>query len=356
MALRIVTCWFCALAVVASTPQSIPLDKNIFKDSIRAGKPLFVKFFAPWCGHCKNLEPAWNELADKLSGSKVLIAEVDCTVETALCAEQGVRAYPTLIYYEQSSEERYRGSRDTVSLTNFVNSRLNNKRNIFPTLTDETFANYLETNTGIVFVNFFTSWCDKCVELAPIWDELANHFSSRSNIHIVKLDCSVNQKTCQTYGVNTIPTLLLFEAGLVVKKYTGPSTLESLIAFVTDNAEGGSTQTDKANKIAGAVPLTADNISAIISGSVTFVKFYAPWCGHCIQLAPIWDELANDLHTSSSIIVAKVDCTAEEQLCKEHRVRAYPTLVLFKNGGTRSIPYNGSRDIQSLKTFIADNT
>ena len=44
----IVACCLCAVAVVASAPQSIPLDKNTLTDSIKAGKPLFVKFFAPW--------------------------------------------------------------------------------------------------------------------------------------------------------------------------------------------------------------------------------------------------------------------------------------------------------------------
>ena len=65
-----------------------------------------------------------------------------------------------LKYYEQASyEERYHGSRDIVSLVNFVNNHLQKSENIVPAApTDETFVNYLETTQGIIFVDFFAPW------------------------------------------------------------------------------------------------------------------------------------------------------------------------------------------------------
>jgi Thioredoxin. len=54
--------------------------------------------YASRCGHCKNLHPIWEELADMLNDSedsRVTIGQVDCTVEKQLCADQEITGYPT---------------------------------------------------------------------------------------------------------------------------------------------------------------------------------------------------------------------------------------------------------------------
>lgn len=63
-----------------------------------------------------------------------------------------------------------------------------------------------------------------------------------------------------------------------------------------------------------------------ISDKPWFIKFYAPWCGHCKRLAPVWDEL-HDLHVDE-LNVAKVDCTSDfgRLLCTDFEIRGYPTL------------------------------
>lgn len=82
-----------------------------------------------------------------------------------------------------------------------------------------------------------------------------------------------------------------------------------------------------------------------------FVEFYAPWCGHCKQLTPIWEKLGEKYKDSADIIVAKMDSTANE--IEAVKVHSFPTLKFFPAGGERKvIDYNGERTLEGFTKFL----
>ncbi|XP_077380290.1 protein disulfide-isomerase [Festucalex cinctus] len=82
-----------------------------------------------------------------------------------------------------------------------------------------------------------------------------------------------------------------------------------------------------------------------------FVEFYAPWCGHCKQLNPIWEKLGEKYKDSADIIVAKMDSTANE--IEAVKVHSFPTLKFFPMGEERTvIDYNGERTLEGLTKFL----
>ncbi|XP_015211983.2 protein disulfide-isomerase [Lepisosteus oculatus] len=82
-----------------------------------------------------------------------------------------------------------------------------------------------------------------------------------------------------------------------------------------------------------------------------FIEFYAPWCGHCKQLAPIWDKLGEKYKDSDSIVVAKMDSTANE--IEAVKVHSFPTLKFFPAGDERKvIDYNGERTLEGFARFL----
>jgi len=87
------------------------------------------------------------------------------------------------------------------------------------------------------------------------------------------------------------------------------------------------------------------------------VEFYAPWCGHCKALAPKYEELAslyfNNPEFSKKVTIAKVDATANDV---PDEIQGFPTIKLFPaNAKGSPITYSGSRTIEDLAKFVAEN-
>ncbi|MGJ8653491.1 MAG: thioredoxin [Opitutaceae bacterium] len=78
--------------------------------------------------------------------------------------------------------------------------------------------------------------------------------------------------------------------------------------------------------------LDSDNFESAISGSSTpvVVDFWAPWCGPCKAIAPILEELADEL--GAAVKICKVNVDNNSEIAGKYAIRAIPTILIFKNG------------------------
>ena len=87
------------------------LDDSNFDEAIKKHPQLLVEFYAPWCGHCKNLEPHWNQLASEMKGKKIKIAKIDADKNKNIGGRFQVQGFPTIKVFppgtKTSSAETY---------------------------------------------------------------------------------------------------------------------------------------------------------------------------------------------------------------------------------------------------------
>ena len=84
-----------------------------------------------------------------------------------------------------------------------------------------------------------------------------------------------------------------------------------------------------------------------------FVKYYAPWCGHCKALAPHWDNLGEAFKDHPNIVIAKFDATENEADGVD--VHSYPTLIFYPRDNKAGVNYDGGRELEPLKTWVEEN-
>ena len=98
------------------------------------------------------------------------------------------------------------------------------------------------------------------------------------------------------------------------------------------------------------VTLTSKNFADVVAKEkLVFVKFFAPWCGHCQSMAEDFKKTATEL--KGKAVLADVDATTEEELAKKYNIDGFPTLKLFADG-EEVVDYNGGRDKESMIQFI----
>lgn len=346
----------------------LELTENDFDNIIAVGHH-FIKFYAPWCGHCQRLAPIWEELAKTFEHQDWLsVGKVDCTQQATLCSKNNVRKYPTLIYFTDGRKtEEYDGARDHQSLKSYVmkhrpmygtgNGDMEEEytdegipiRDYVIPLTDEMLLPQISKGTN--FVMFFDPECVHCKLLLPDWTSLALIFI-KDDIRFSKLDCTAYAEVCTQQAVSSLPTLVLFRDGKRMEKYDGIVKLDSLKEFVMYMKTLPAPDDEHPEEMSFVVDLNLSNFDHCMEEGFCFVNFFKPWCDFCKNLTPVWEDLAIKFSNEKDVTIAKVDCTVSNQLCEHRGVEYYPTMLFYQRGRQTGF-YTGPHDLESLYNYVS---
>ncbi|KZT20616.1 thioredoxin-like protein [Neolentinus lepideus HHB14362 ss-1] len=234
---------------------------------------------------------------------------------------------------------------------------------------------------GVWLIEHFSPYCHHCRDFAPIWTQLVEQTEKKSDpgIRLAQVNCAVNGDLCSENGVTGYPQLNLYKDGQFVEMYKKARSIELLEEFIgmhaeptgkftpADSASTATTQSETSTSNDAAVAtsppvltrspnprgsvlsLDGNTFQDAIKDSPTFVKFFAPWCGHCKKLAPIWIDLAR--HMQNKLTIAEVNCEDHSSLCKSQGVTGYPMLYYYSGQGADKTEYAGGRKFEQLKAF-----
>lgn len=207
-----------------------------------------VEFYAPWCGHCQNLKPAYEKAAKNLEGlAKVAAINCDEDSNKPLCGQFGVQGFPTLKIVRPGSKkgkpvvEDYQGERKAKPIVEAVVDKINNhvKR-----VNDKELTPFLATNNDTAKALLFTEKGTTSALLKSI----AIDFLGVVTVAQVRNN---QAQAVELFGIEKFPTLVLLPGGdkdgLV---YDGDLKKDAMVEFLS---QAGSPNPDPAPK-KGAAP------------------------------------------------------------------------------------------------------
>ncbi|KAL4241266.1 hypothetical protein ABKN59_000026 [Abortiporus biennis] len=229
---------------------------------------------------------------------------------------------------------------------------------------------------GVWFIEHFSPYCGHCRRFAPTWTQLVEHYEQQTDpgIKLAQVNCAVHGDLCAKNKVDGYPQMNLYRNGQFVESYLKSRDYDLIVEYLSKHVEPSNPKTAATTAPSSESLITTQAVHEHLthipqsinpSGTVTvldpstftnaittghaFIKFYAPWCGHCKKLAPTWVQLAHEMQ--GKLNVAEVNCDAHSSLCRSQGVTGYPMLIYYSPGGVDKTEYTGGRKFPQLKAF-----
>ncbi|KAI9720034.1 MAG: hypothetical protein M1812_003161 [Candelaria pacifica] len=208
--------------------------KNYDRLIAQSNHTSIVEFFAPWCGHCQNLKPAYEKAAKSLAGlAKVAAMDCDDEANKAFCGNLGVKGFPTIMTVTPSKKpgrpviEDYQGPRTAKAIVDAVVDKIpNHVKRVGDKGLESWLAENNDTAKAVLFSEKGTT--------SALLKALSVDF--RGVISFAQIR-DKEKASIELFGITTYPTLILLPGGTTeALVYDGEMKKEPMIAFLSQAA------------------------------------------------------------------------------------------------------------------------
>ncbi|CAI0460302.1 unnamed protein product [Linum tenue] len=244
----------CSALYSASTPV-VQLTPSNFKSKVlNSNGVVLVEFYAPWCGHCQALTPAWEKAATVLKGVAT-VAAVNADEHKGLAQEYGIQGFPTIkVFSPGKPPVNYQGAREAKPIVEFglqqikalLKDRLHGKStsgsseksepNASVELNARNFDELVMKSKDLWIVEFFAPWCGHCKKLAPEWKKAASNLKGK--VKLGHVDCDSEKSFMSRFNIQGFPTIKVFGADKdSPMPYEGARTASAIESFALEQLE-----------------------------------------------------------------------------------------------------------------------
>jgi len=284
------------------------------------------------------------------------------TSEQAVFDELNVKSSEGLVLLKNFDEGRndFDGQFDSEEIKRFVHA------NQLPLVTEFNQESAQKIFGGDIKVHnllFASKKADNFETVLGEFKTAAQNFRGKVIFVLIDSDVDENERVMEFFGLKKedAPTVRLISLGQEMSKYKPESdelTSGNLQTFVQSFLDGKLKQhllTQDVPEDWDAQPvkvLVGKNFNEVArdKSKTVLVEFYAPWCGHCKQLAPIYDQLGERFKDNADIVIAKMDSTVNE--LEDVKIQSFPTIKLFPKNSDEVIDYSGERTLEALAKFV----
>jgi len=250
-------------ALYSASDAVIDLTPSNFDKQVTNGEGVWiVEFYAPWCGHCKNLVPDYKKAAKALKGI-VKVGAVNADEHRSLGGQFGVQGFPTIKIFgaNKKKPEDYNGQRTAQGFVDaglaaakkLAQAQLSGKSsgggggsgsntNAGPgegkdvvELTDANFRKKVLNSDKGWLVEFYAPWCGHCKSLAAPWADAATQLKGKMNLGA--LDATQHGSTASEYGIRGYPSIKYFAPGSnEAEDYEGGRSASDIVAWAEEKA------------------------------------------------------------------------------------------------------------------------
>jgi protein disulfide-isomerase A1 len=336
-----------SFALKKTGPPAEPLDSADKLQQFVAGKQAAVVGFF---GEKDSVYQAFISVAT--ASEDLPFGEV---VGTAASVDSTVEKLPLVKLYTGGKALEFVPSDDSAALSEWIT---NNAYPLVAEINEKVFKRYVAAGKHIAILFYDTT--------APsgTWVTMFNEIaqSLKSKLSFAYADSNKFKQQLPRFGAtgNVIPTVVVIHPENQQKwPWDESNALEqpALHAWLESVADGLRPSFMKSEPIPEAndqpvkviVGKTFDQIVQDPTKDI-LVEFYAPWCGHCKNLAPVYEQLAQSFASEPTITIAKIDATANDTPAP---VKGFPTLYFFPaNDKSHPIEYTGDRSLSDMETFV----